>query len=548
MKHFLLIFVCFPLLSVFAQSITDFEKDFNNALNPKFTESDLNYMFRTYESLLAPHDAVTSLMSNLKGKKVEHYPLIHFRNSGSYKNNIHKLVKSHNRYQRILAYLVIASSGDSSFENTLLEKIRTEKEHGNLVWAGMALLYLKSNQTTALFDYLVNNEDFGDAHMIPLFYQLNKDSLQSTAYSRINSNDITSKILAAQVLSVTGLNPKTETLLKEAVKNWEFNIKGYAIYSIKTLGIGNILEIMKPLLDSASTREIALEALANSPAKEDQDYLLTLVDKSDSVSEELLGCFFSSHRIENVKTWLKLLYTKKLPQDIFISVNLQPILLSDDILHDLQTALEKTDNIKVLQNLVGALRGRSDDKSIQIVMSLLNHSDETVRYWAASALKGSKSDMVKTIIPKLLMDPNTRTGSMVELAIENGVDTLQAVFEKILSGSPSLDWERSSIQYLSEFPLERDKNIFRNILKNNDDSFIKTDAAYGLARLKDTASVDLIIKIAKRESKGSEINVRPYLEALGMMKGKKAKAAIIKYKNSKEILVRELAADLLKNW
>ena len=116
-------------------------------------------------------------------------------------------------------------------ENILLEKLTTEKDKGNLIWAGMALLYLQSNHTTELFDYLVKNEDFGDAHMLPMFIHLDKDSLQQTAYKRINNKDVKSKILAAQILAVTPLNSKTEELLKQAVQNWDIGIKGYAIYS-----------------------------------------------------------------------------------------------------------------------------------------------------------------------------------------------------------------------------------------------------------------------------------------------------------------------------
>ena len=190
--------------------------------------------------LLTPHSDVTRFSEMLQGHEVSVFPLYNFKNEKLYRDNISKLLNSKNPNQRILAYLSIASSNDTSKEDILLERIKTEKNKGNLVWAGMALLYLKCNHTTELFDFLVKNENFGDAHMLPMYVQLDKDSLQQTAYNRIDNNDIKSKILAAQLLAVTPLNSKTDALLKLAAESWDMNIKGYAIYSVKELQMGNL--------------------------------------------------------------------------------------------------------------------------------------------------------------------------------------------------------------------------------------------------------------------------------------------------------------------
>ena len=294
MRHFLLILILFLSLSAYSQQkklYEDFTNDFTNALNKKFSEGNLNKMFRKYDEILTPHSSITQLSSTLKGHTISIFPLLDFKRRPLYVNNIHHLLNSQNPNHRILAYLVIAASGDTSKENILLEEIKTEHARGNLIWSGMALLYLGCNQTTPLFDFLVKNEDFGDAHMLPLYIGLNKDSLQQTAYNRINSDDIKAKILAAQILSVTNLNVKTEELLKQAVKKWNMNIKGYAIYSIKELQIGDLLESFKPLLDSPKTRNIALQALANSPTEVDRNYIHQLIDKQrDTIPEELLNC------------------------------------------------------------------------------------------------------------------------------------------------------------------------------------------------------------------------------------------------------------------
>jgi HEAT repeat protein len=547
-KMILILLIC--SLTTFGQSIEDFKKDFEKALDKNFSEKELNNMFRIHSKFLTPHSDVTQLSANLKGQRINTYPLADFKNEKLYTDNIYKLINSKNSNQRILAYLVIASSGDTSFENTLIKKIKEEKDKGCLVWSGMALLYLNTSRTTPLFDFLVENETFGDAHMLPLFIKLNKDSLQKTAYLRINSDKPMAKILAAQILSNTQLNGKTEELLKKAVKDWDINIKGYAIYSVAQLQIGNLLETLKPLLDSSQTRSIALTALSNSPTENDRQYLYDLVNKQDTISEELLDCFYKSKNVSNLKYWLRLLYTKPIPEKYYFSVtDKQSLVRKDTVLSDVQTALGKVKNAEVLGELVRALERRTDDKSTDILLTLLTHENSTVRYWTAHSLKGNHSPKLIAKLPDLLNSVLTRVVSLTDLAIENNLDTLQSTYENIYKNDLELDWQRSCIEYLSTFPKERHKEIFKKILQNKDeDTFIKSEAALGLGKLKDESAVDLIISTCRQESEGSDYNAQTFLVALGMIKGNKAKAEIEKYKSSKEEGVRELVANILKEW
>lgn len=404
----------FLTISVFGQDekvIENFKIDFAKASGKKFSEKQLDKMFNDYERLLTPHSDVTQLWERLQGHMLSVFPLYEFKKEKLYLDNINNLLNSKNENQRILAYLVIASSYDTSKVSILLDKIITEKSKGNLIWAGMALLYLKCNHTTELFDFLVKNEDFGDAHMLPLYIRLDRDSLQQTAYKRIGNKDIKSKILAAQILAVTPLNSKTEEALKQAVQNWDINIKGYAIYSVKELQIGNLLEIFKPLLNDSKTRSISLEALANSPTAADRNYLLELVNKQDTIPSELLDCFYTSKNIENLRYWLKLLYTKQPPTKYDFFTFQQPLISSDNILSDLQIALQKIADRHILGELVSALKERTDDKSIQIMISLLKNKSSTVRYWTANTLEGNASEKLKNPDVKELIVQGLKDGN-----------------------------------------------------------------------------------------------------------------------------------------
>lgn len=533
-----------------SQDLTNFKNDFKLSLDKAFNEKNLNDLFSKYPHLLTPQSDITQLTSNLKGETLYTFPLSDFKNDNLYKENIDNMLNSDNSFQRIFSYLIIGASNDIIKEDILLNKLKTEKEKGNLIWCGMSLLNLKTKHTTEIFDFLVDNEDFGDAHMLPLFVKLDKNSLQETAYERYNSENLKAKILAIQILSQTGKNPETEKIVLDAVKNWDINLKGYAIYTVKELQMGNLLETFKPFLDNDKTKKIALQALANSPTISDNEYLKTLSAQNDSISDELLDCFFESRKIENIKFWLELLKTKKVSSDYYFSVPNNRLIYSDELLQIIQNTIKECKNEKIIEKLVIALQGRNDIESTNILIGLLKHQNSTIRYWSADALQGNKNQKIIDILPNLVNDKVYRTTALVNLLIENNINNQQSTFEKIYKNcGDDLDWERSSIEYLANYPLEKHKELFKKILKNEKSDFsIRYDVALGLGRLKDITSVDLLIKVCEETRKESDLNSRIYLEALAMIKGEKAKKEIETFLNSDEDVVKELASELLKNW
>ncbi|WP_396146132.1 HEAT repeat domain-containing protein [Flavobacterium sp.] len=549
-KIIITIFLLTFYAKVQSQDLTNFKNDFKLSLDKAFNEKNLNDLFSKYPHLLTPQSDITQLTSNLKGESLSTFPLSDFKNDNLYKENIDNMLNSDNSFRRLFSYLIIGASNDTAKEEVLLNKLKSEKEKGNLIWCGMSLLNLKTKHTTEIFDFLVENEDFGDAHMLPLFIKLDKNSLQETAYKRYNSENLKAKILAIQILSQTGKNPKTEKLVLEAVQNWDMNIKGYAIYTVKELQIGNLLETFKPFLDNDKTRKIALEALANSPTNSDNEYLKMLTTQKDSISDELLDCFFESKKIENLKFWLELLKTKKVSNDYYFSVPNNRLIYSDELLQNIQNTLIECKSEKIIEELVRALQGRNDIESTNILIRFLKHQNSSIRYWSADALKGNKSQKIIDILPNLISDEEYRTTALVNLLIENNINNQQSTFEKIYKNSgQDLDWERSSIEYLANYPLEKHKELFKKILKNeNSDFSIRYNVALGLGRLKDISSVDLLIKVCEETRKESDLNSRTYLEALAMIRGEKAKKEIETFLNSNEEAVKELVNELLKKW
>lgn len=406
--------IAFTFLSAQEKSIKEFRKDFEKAISTDFTEEQLNTLFRDYPLILTPHTDTTQLISALEGNNTNDYSMLNFKEDPLYTQNIDRLLKSQNQNQRIFSYLLVATTQDHSKEQLLLEKIKTENTPDALIWSGIALLSLQTHHTDELFDFLVKNEDFGDAHMLPMYFGLNKDSLQSTAYKKIDNNDEKSKILAVQILSLTGNNPKTEELVRNAVKNWDINLKGYAIYTLGELQLPNVLPLVQPLLQNQKTRQISLRALANSPTKEDRAYIATAISSNKAFDEDMMNALFQSKNIENIKLWLSVIQIKNPPKDYYFSVPNQPLITSDEVLKDLHNALRNIRNKSVLAELVRALQKRNDDESVRIMLDLLKNPSSTVRYWTAETLQDNPNPILTTKENKKLIKKGLKDGNSVD--------------------------------------------------------------------------------------------------------------------------------------
>lgn len=532
-----------------SQTYQGYIEEFKKAVGSKFSEDDLNQIFRDYSGYVMTGVDTTELANAIEGRKTTYFPLAKLKNEPFYGKSISTLLQSSNPYQRVLGYITVASVGDNSFNDLLLKAAKGESFKDGKLWAGLALLYLKDSHTSDLFDFLVENEEFGDAHMLPFYMRLNKESLRRTAYEKINSKNQKAKILAIQSLSETGLTPKTEQVIREAIKSWDSSIKGYAISTVTALGMGNLKQLLAPLLKDESIREISLEALANSPTPADQEFLSTLIPSNSEISKDILDAYLKSPRKESVLKWLMLIRDNKVDSEYVFFVDDQPLLSSDSLLDAVKHTIRKTRNHNILRELPRALADRKDDESVNLLIELLSDSDSTVRYSAAVSLNGNKSSQLTKQLPNLIRNPNLRTVALTELLIQNNIDGLQDVYESLLESDTkkSTDWYRSSLQYLAAFPRAKDRDLFRSILQSKKDIFMKRFAVAGLGQLRDESSVPVIVQVL-REEPPNDLNAITYLVALGKIKGDSSKEIIESYKKSKNDSVRELVSKLLATW
>ena len=468
MKNLFLLLIFLSFISTgYCQTYDDFKKDFTRALSTNFSKASLDSMFDYYSDLflIDPVRDLFNSKSNNDTKETKKLPLEDFTKETVYKDNIERLVNSDNILKREFGYMVICGTGDKTFESNLLDKLKTEKDFGNLLWAGFALMNMNTTHTTVLFDlFATDYEFFMDNPTYNLFINLNKDSLLQTAYSRIESIRPSAKTLAASILSETELNPRTEKVLKDAVINWDMPIKCAAINSIEDLRIGNLLKIMKPLMDSSQTWKCACQALASSPTKEDSEYIISLASKGP-LSQKYLDCLSSSKNISVLKKWLELIVTDRLGQKyVFLPMD-QSLLHSDILLPDVQQAIEKSTNPEVSKALAQLLKGRDDKKSKEILLKLLIHNDPYVRNQAAWALEGIKSTDAESLLPQLIRNDKDRVNGYTDLAITYRIDTLQSLYESFFKNSSNFHVRMDAMRYLSAFPKSSQISFFRNRLK-----------------------------------------------------------------------------------
>ena len=509
------------------------------------SEEQADEFFSRYTDLLTPGSDVTQLSRSLRGREPAMYPLAPLKEEEFYEETIARLVESKNLYERIVGYAILAAAEDSSHNEKLRAALKSEEERTERLWAGSALLHLKDEHSSEIFDFLVKDEDFSDPHLLAMYFELDPILLQQTACEKIGSTDPRARILAVQSLVPAGLNPQTDRLVREAVASWDLPPRGYAIHTMGRLGMGELRELLEPSLSDKKLRRVALSALANSPTASDQDYLATLVE-SPEYFEDVLDAYFESGRPEAVRIWLDLLAQEDLPNDYVFFTFKQPLLQSDELHLDVLTALEEIQNPKMLASLVRALDGRRDQKSVQMLIGFLDHADSSLRYWAAEALKEVQSPLLVERLPALLGDPDLRTSALTALAIGNGLDNLQDIYSPLLQ-SEEREWRRSAVEYLAAFPRKTEVEALRTILRRDEDSFTKRDAALALAQVGEEKDVDLILS-AMREEPPVDSNVATYLVALGFLKGDQARAILESYRSSPDPRIGTLVETLLNNW
>ena len=177
------------------------------------------------------------------------------------------------------------------------------------------------------------------------------------------------------------------------MRDWEPSIKGYAIFTVKDLGMGDIKDLLIPCLEIKEARGISLQALANSPTATDQEYLASLIPTNAKVPNDILNAYLTSKRENSVRKWLRLVRDQKIDPKYYFPVHTQPLLASDIMLDEVRDTIRHTKNHEIVHELSRALAGRNDDESVNLLLQLLSDPNSCLLYTSPSPRDGLLSRM-----------------------------------------------------------------------------------------------------------------------------------------------------------
>lgn len=464
---------------------------------------------------------------------------------------LESLLYSNNYTKRKKAYDTISDTGNSSYNQELLERLKSDLKDDEKLQVGIALLLTKDSHADELFDFVASNDNCFDPHLSNELMKIDADKLREAALKRYKSPDPKVSTLAIRALGTTPLTPASEKAMRECAQSWSPNLRRMALWALSQHTVGNIKSYAIGSTSIFHTREIALIALANSPTPEDQEYLRSMIPKTGTIPNDVLDAYLNSKRPEQVRRWLTLVKTRSVRENYDFYAFSESYLESDEMLAEVQDTLKSTPNIAILRSLPRVLSERTDQESLDILTKLLSHKDKEVRRAACNSLRRKNNPVVKERISKLFTSQSDYTNELTWLAIETEIDTLQAFHQTLLDSCGNdkklANTKYAALNYLARFPNPEHKEFFRTLLKSSESIEYRRQAVTGLGNLRDCESVPLIIKTMSEAYKG-ESEYDEYLRALGKIKGEQAKFVLEGLQSDENKHRSSLARKLLAAW
>lgn len=307
-----------------------------------------------------------------------------FKENELYTSTIHKIFNSDDMYSRLIAYKLIAGVTDSTFEQDLLIRLDTTNEIYELTEIAKTLMCTKTKHTSELFDcfvktnYFEDNDQCAPMTILPYFIRLDKRDLLNTFYMKIDNPDTISRITCATIILYADTDDSVGNKLKKVLANWGNVERIYAMYAIKKLRIGNLKEVIEPILSDSSCRQAALELLANSPTKEDREFLYQIAENQNRIAVDIINALANSDNEESLKYWHRIRHTKKLSKD-YLPID-RPELPSDDCTIDLIIkSITKEVSLYLKRDKIEELSAFKTDKVKSFLISYAKDEDEYIQ-------------------------------------------------------------------------------------------------------------------------------------------------------------------------
>jgi hypothetical protein len=208
----------------------------------------------------------------------EWYYLPDFKNEQLYVKGIRQLLFSANIYQRAIAYKLIGATKDTGFSQAVAKSIKNEGDSYSGVWNAYAVSQIARTSTTELFEYIVKYEHFGDAHIIPLYLQMDTLSILKTSYSKITDTNKKAQVLALQAIALLDSSERPLSYITTALNTWDEDLKGYAVAALGMHQKKDLLQYLKPLAANPNLKQIIIQVLRESTSRRDREFANTLAE------------------------------------------------------------------------------------------------------------------------------------------------------------------------------------------------------------------------------------------------------------------------------
>lgn len=367
-----------------------FKEDLKRLAQAGFPEARTDSLYLTYNHILFWFNQTAQLAERIRGGSVLPYPLRDFREDALYVHWIDILLADTTYHKNTLGCFLACAANDTSKIRQVIAVL--ERSGYTHYWAAVILVYLGIKDIDPFLQFILANKD--DPNMTHALGEIESDffNLAPSVLDKFGRDSLFSQVpfiryLATKSLAVTPNDPEKDAMLREAVLSDDTLTKGWVIAVLGHLRAGNLLPIVASYLQDKDLREATLKALANSPTPADRKHFTDLADKEDTIFHDILRSLYNSNDKSNLLFWLKLLSTKPVKPGYYFLVNSNTLLTSDEMLSPLQEALGRITDPGILYILINALKGRTDELSLNILQSFMAHDDQELRSRAGALLK-----------------------------------------------------------------------------------------------------------------------------------------------------------------
>ncbi len=206
--------------------------------------------------------------------------LNNLRNCIDYKNSILVLLKAEDNGKRTLAYRLIGSAADDSYNPVLISRLNIEESSLCKTWNATALMSVKAPESsTPLFKlFSSDNKDLPLRILLGIYLKYDPPNVKKTAWKFVDSENRREQILAIQCLSSYEENKKLQVKLKEFLSSWDLQSKGWVISSMSQQNMGKLRPLLEQYANVGDLKEVIILALKNSPTDSDKEYAKQLGD------------------------------------------------------------------------------------------------------------------------------------------------------------------------------------------------------------------------------------------------------------------------------